>query len=825
MSNSRTVAAVLLALSLAACGGGGSNNDNGESGGTGPTSPGGSAPTPNIPNPGTPDTSTPAQPTPGEPQQPEPSVPAPAAQVYIDESFDGLTALPNGWSALAANRGTVSVRNGSLFIDGRANDTAMTSVALPASLQEKSNYRIDVVFTLESPNNTGRWGSVMYRMSSQTAAAPYDPYYQFAIRANATASNGTEFALRKGGQWNVAGTKAYSEAIDPAKTYTATVIVHGNRVRQYLNNTLTHDMALDPAMSKGGLGLQAAGTVMRVDSIKVTEQLTALPDVSKVVAIQDTGTTASMAPTLVQSMTAQTQVAGGGASNVLFNIDSSLNLRSDNGESLASLAHYLAQSHRATIPVLHIGDTATLTALAAFATDHDLGDVTLLSDNVDLLARARVAIPAIRTAVDFSGSGILGNTPQDVLQVVSATNRAKAKIAVLPAAMTNRTTVAHLQRLLLTPWAKSNAVNGVEAAEVLTTGVNGVIATNAGVYTAVLRKLPANTLLRKPLITGHRGMPSMQAENTLESAKAAVDAGADAVENDIYMTTDKHLVIMHDATVDRTTTGTGEIEKMTLAQVKALKTKVGGYAVPTLQEYFDAFRGKRVAHFIEIKSTTAGIVPLLKEELEAAGVKDQAVAISFSGDQLNRMSATLPEISTGFLNSNADNGDVLVSLRNILNATQLYSSTYNPSYGTGPTQATMEAAKHRGVTFWPWTLNSENDFYRFYSYGTHGITTDNAWWAKDFPVSIATASSVDAAVGQAFSLAASLTTQSGASLAGTSKKMVVLDGAPPHTVAADGTVTFTAPGSATVLPGHTHAMGDGTYSYTIFGRPVAVTVR
>ena len=800
MNTSKTVVAAFLAISLAACGG---DNE-----GSSPADPS----TPTLPTPETP-----------APEQPAPETPETVAKVYLEESFEGLTALPAGWSALAANRGTVAVRNGSLYIDGRANDTAMTSVALPASLQELSNYRIDVVFTLESPNNTGRWGSVMYRTSSANGTIAYDPYYQFAIRANATAANGTEFALRKGGSWAVAGTKAFSEAIDPAKTYTATVIVHGNRVRQYLNNTLTHDMTLDAALAKGGIGLQTAGAVMRVDSIKVTEQMTALPDVSKVIAVQDTGTRAAMAPTLVQPMAARTQLAGSGASNALFRIDSSLNLRSDSGESLASLAHYLAQADRLTIPVLRIADAATVSALAAFAVQNDLGDVTLLSDNVELLAQARQAIPAVRTAVDFSALTSLGN--KDILQVVSATNRAKAKIAVLPAAMTNRTTVAHLQRLLLTPWAVSSAATPAAAAEVLVTGVNGVIAADAGVYTAVLRKLPAHTLLRKPLVTGHRGMPSTTDENTLEGAQAAVAAGADAVENDIYMTTDNHLVIMHDDTVDRTTTGKGRIETMTLAEVKALKTKVGGYAVPTLQEFFTAFKGRNLSHFIELKSNTAGIVPLLKQELEKAGVKDQVVAISFSGDQLNRMAATLPEISTGFLNSNVDTGDVGVSLRNILNATQLYSSTYNPSYGSGPTQATMEAAKHRGTTFWPWTVNNQSDFHRLYSYGTHGITTDYAHWAKDFPVAIAATTSATAAVGVAFSVPVALTSQIGAASAATSNPLVVLDGAPAHTVAANGSVTFTAPGTATVLPGYTYKMGDGSYSYTIFAKPMTVTVK
>ena len=135
MKNSKTVAAAaFLAVSLAACGG---DNDN---------------------NPAPVDPATPTQPTPGIPVTPAPTpetpapggtTPDPVAEVYIDESFEGLSALPAGWTTLAANRGTVSVRGGSLYIDGRAHDTQMTAVALPASLHAMCNYRVDVQFTLE----------------------------------------------------------------------------------------------------------------------------------------------------------------------------------------------------------------------------------------------------------------------------------------------------------------------------------------------------------------------------------------------------------------------------------------------------------------------------------------------------------------------------------------------------------------------------------------------------------------------------------------------------------------------------------------------------
>src|SRR5690606_21436781 len=100
MNKSKTVAAAFLAISLAACGG-----DNNEDNTGVPADPA----TPTLPTPEIPVTPTPEPPAPGEPT-PEP--PAPVAEVYIDESSEGLSALPAGWTPLAANRGTVSVRNG-----------------------------------------------------------------------------------------------------------------------------------------------------------------------------------------------------------------------------------------------------------------------------------------------------------------------------------------------------------------------------------------------------------------------------------------------------------------------------------------------------------------------------------------------------------------------------------------------------------------------------------------------------------------------------------------------------------------------------------------
>ncbi|QNP49470.1 glycerophosphodiester phosphodiesterase family protein [Diaphorobacter aerolatus] len=754
----------------------------------------------------------------------------PQATVYIDENFSGVAdeALPANWRVQPKMKGKAKVTGGNLLIDGTPDASGMTGVMLPVNLETLSNYRIDMEFTMDSAVNTSRWASVMYRTSPLNTKQQFEPYYQFAVRQSALDDNGTELAFRSAAStWDVQSKKPFSEVISKNKRYKATVIVHGNRVRQYLNGTLLHDTTISSAANaKGGVGVQTSGALVRVYSVKVTEQKTPLPELELPVLVQDTGTAASMAPTLVQGMTSLATREGDGSSNSLFTLDSALNLNDASGQKLGTLEDYLAQARRVTVPVLRVKDQATVDALGEYSFGGPtLADITLLSDDPVLLKYARTQLPQLRTAVDFTAVALTAGT-EAVLKITGDTNRAGAKIAVLPAALATRETVSHLQRLLITVWAVSDARTAQDAALVLTTGVNGVLASDSTVFADVMRKLPAGTLLRKPLIAGHRGMPAggEHDENTMESAQAAVAAGADAVENDIYITKDGHLVIMHDASVVRTTNGTGNIESMTLEQVKALRTKPQGLQIPTMREYFKAFKNKPITHFIEIKSSTPSVVTRLKQEIQEEGVADQTVAISFSSPQLKLSAEQIPELTLGFLNSSNAGADVRDGVRKVLEATQQNNSTFNPSY-SGISRPIMEAAKHRGTTFWPWTLNTANDFYKYYSWGTHGLTTDYAKWAANFPVAIkAAALPAKIALNEAASLEVTLTTQTGESTTARANEMVLLGGTATAQTPTDGTITFTSAGTAVVLPGYRYKMGDGTYSYVLMAQPVTLTV-
>ena len=92
------------------------------------------------------------------------------------------------------------------------------------------------------------------------------------------------------------------------------------------------------------------------------------------------------------------------------------------------------------------------------------------------------------------------------------------------------------------------------------------------------------------LIIAHRGASGYAPENTLASMELAIKLGCDAIELDIHLTKDQQIVVCHDFTVDRTTNGRGEIENLTLEDIKKLDAgswfsdEFKGEKIPTLEE-------------------------------------------------------------------------------------------------------------------------------------------------------------------------------------------------------------------------------------------------
>jgi glycerophosphoryl diester phosphodiesterase len=113
--------------------------------------------------------------------------------------------------------------------------------------------------------------------------------------------------------------------------------------------------------------------------------------------------------------------------------------------------------------------------------------------------------------------------------------------------------------------------------------------------------------ISRPWVIAHRGTPYDAPENTLISFERAIQQGADLIELDVRQTADRHLVIIHDETLDRTTNGSGTISAATFEELQALDAgawmgkSFEGEKIPTLADVLTLTRS-RAGLVIEIKA-------------------------------------------------------------------------------------------------------------------------------------------------------------------------------------------------------------------------------
>jgi glycerophosphoryl diester phosphodiesterase len=142
--------------------------------------------------------------------------------------------------------------------------------------------------------------------------------------------------------------------------------------------------------------------------------------------------------------------------------------------------------------------------------------------------------------------------------------------------------------------------------------------------------------LGRPLVMGHRGAMGYAPENTMASFELARSMGVDAIELDVHLSSDGHLVVIHDESVDRTTDGTGAVNHLTLAQLQALDAgakfdpKFAGERIPTLEEVLTWAKGNlSVVIECKIQPDWEQVVEALVALVDRLDVSGQVAFISF----------------------------------------------------------------------------------------------------------------------------------------------------------------------------------------------------
>lgn len=660
--------------------------------------------------------------------------------VLYEDTFDYPSgALPNTLELknnVGASGGSAAIDNGKLFL------SPSTIVLFPKYLEGFSNYIIETDMRMISAANASRWTSVLFRYTTEN-------YFQMAIRQDATASNGVEFAKRINGGWNVPATAPFAEALNPATTYRLKVDVKDALIKESINDQLliTYDSAFE--YKHGRIGVQADNVSVYYDNVRITlpedyieverHQFRQVVDVYQ----PNTGIVAPATSIVWFNQASQlTQLQGAiRPATAIFRINADLDVVDEAGAVVDSLYNILVAIDGKVIPGFYTDDAMIAADLGSELSSYGILDVFIFSSNDEAIIAARAEHSVLRGVMMYTFDEGDELTEEVMMDIRRATNRAQAVASVFPVDMVDREKVEYMQKRLMTVWVQAGD-DEMSHFQAILSGANGIITQTYGRLFITYAKFPENTHVRRPLLIAHRGKlfgeNSTAPENTIEAALQAAEHGADILELDVHLTSDFEVIIMHDNTTARTAPEFPvlTIASSTLAQLKAINLidPQGGRTdlkVPTLKEYFAALQGSGAVIFIEIKPNSANLVQQVAAIIEEYDMFDQAVMITFGASNISAMNAAYPELSNGLLTSSIANAEsVDTSLTNLFSTIAPLKSTLNPSYG-GVSHDFVDAIVHRGITIWPWTFNDYAVLNQYYNYGVGGLTTDYPGYYQD----------------------------------------------------------------------------------------------
>ena len=201
----------------------------------------------------------------------------------------------------------------------------------------------------------------------------------------------------------------------------------------------------------------------------------------------------------------------------------------------------------------------------------------------------------------------------------------------------------------------------------------------------------------------HRGDSERAPENTLPAYRKALNAGVRLLEVDVRFTADDVPVLMHDATVDRTTDGSGEVAGFTLAQIRSLDAgswfsgDFAGVKVPTLESVLDLGRRNGADFLVELKPRpTAQQMDEFLNRIRWLGMLERVRVTSFDEATILDVRAAQPGLRTALIDNPRYRapGSVL-----------RYGQTYL-AHHQSVTEERMRRWKRAGITVRPWTVDS-----------------------------------------------------------------------------------------------------------------------
>lgn len=238
-------------------------------------------------------------------------------------------------------------------------------------------------------------------------------------------------------------------------------------------------------------------------------------------------------------------------------------------------------------------------------------------------------------------------------------------------------------------------------------------------------------------IAAHRGGAGLWPENSLLAFASAIALGSDLLELDVHLARDRTVAVIHDATLERTTDGTGPVASATAADLRRLRLRGPGGAaptdehVPTLDEVLAAVTATPapVGLLVEVKGPGPGVryeglEELVLAALARAGLQTRATVMAFNPGVIARVRELAPRART----------TCLVSRGMVERAGARPVETVDWAVAAGATDLGVEytladerltaAARAASLTLGVWTVNDPDDIRRMLGLGVDIVTSD-----------------------------------------------------------------------------------------------------
>ena len=230
-------------------------------------------------------------------------------------------------------------------------------------------------------------------------------------------------------------------------------------------------------------------------------------------------------------------------------------------------------------------------------------------------------------------------------------------------------------------------------------------------------------------IASHRGGAFLWPENSLTAFRATAALPLEQVECDVHASADGDAIVIHDATLDRTTDARGPVASLPTAAVTGARVRgLAGERVPLLSEMLEVFRGTAVAPRIEVKSDASGrpyrgLMPRVVEALDRAALRRTAWIIAFDAGTAAEAQAAGGLAGVAWLLENST--FAALGVRGAIAVAKSYGF---PEIGVHEAVLDAEgcaALREAGIGVSVWGANHEPSIRRMLALGVDVLTTDD----------------------------------------------------------------------------------------------------